>query len=535
MAYNLRNRNMLNSRGAYLGSGSDNESHDSTHSDPDYRRPPRRTNQRNNVRPSEAPVSDGIRIAGAGGASSSRNRNRTVQRRRPGRPPNRDANGGEDRQDVKEKPRRRIATNFSQYPKERVTKRTVLAWLISLGKVEENELVWYVEGEFGKIRGVGKVNREGILCNCCYHQMTVGEFEVHCGCKTRQPYQHIFLAESRVSLFQCQIRAWEDSEEVQKRAYNNIQAVADDKNDDACMICADGGDLICCERCPSTFHAKCLFMETIPQGDWLCPYCVCKYCGSGDGLLKKCALCEKHYHCKCGGEMLDLMNSPASLFCGSSCRKIHEGLQGMVGARNDLQDGLSWTLLQRTELPLGSYADDFYNKVQTNSKIAVAWLVMNECFMPAIDRHTRANVTQCIVYSRGSNMTRINFSGFYTAVLEKNDEVICVASIRVHGKRLAEMPFIGTRQEYRRQGMARVLENCVESALCALQVEKLVIPSVDDLVGMWTGSYFFSRIKEEPLKKELSRYNTVMFPNTVVKLHKNLAVSLLPDLNMGPS
>ncbi|XWS49683.1 hypothetical protein CRYUN_Cryun12cG0024100 [Craigia yunnanensis] len=495
MAYNLRKRNLLNTRGTYTGSsGSDNESHDSTHSDPHYARsprPPRRPNQ-NNVRQFEAMQRGaGIRIADSEVASSSRNTTGTVERRRPGRPPKARADRKEARQGIIERHRRK-RKNFSQFPEVKTTKRTVLSWLISLGIVEENEF-------------------------------TIGEFEIHSGRVTGKPYQHIVLAGSQLSLLHCQIEAWENTDEEEKRR-NNIQpeAIADDKNDDACMICADGGDLICCERCPSTFHPKCIFMENIPQGNWLCSYCVCKYCASGDGLLKKCTQCEKQYHCKCGGEELDL-NSLASLFCGSSCRKIYEGLQSMLGVRNDLHDGLSWTLLQRTEQPLiSSYADDVYNKVQSNSKIAVAWLVMNECFLSTIDRHTRVNIAQSIVYNRGSNLTpRINFSGFYTAVVEKNDEITCVASIRVHGKRLAEMPFIGTRREHRRLGMAHILENCVESTLCALQVEKLVIPSVYQLVGMWTRKYFFCRIEEDRLKEELSQFNTVMFPSTIVKLQKN--------------
>ena len=83
-------------------------------------------------------------------------------------------------------------------------------------------------------------------------------------------------------------------------------------------------------------------------------------------------------------------------------KKIYEGLQSMLGVRNDLHDGLSWTL-QRTEQPLnGSYAEDVYNKLQSNSKITVAWLVMNECFLSTIDRHTRVNIAQSIVYNRRS-------------------------------------------------------------------------------------------------------------------------------------
>ncbi|XP_052476308.1 increased DNA methylation 1 [Gossypium raimondii] len=226
------------------------------------------------------------------------------------------------------------------------------------------------------------------------------------------------------------------------------------------------------------------------------------------------------------------MNPPVA-FCGSSCRKIYEGLHNLLGSQNELHDGLTWTLLQRTDEPFtGSYGEEEYKRIQCNSKIAVAWLVMNECFLSTVDRHTRANIVQSIVYNRGSYVTRINYSGFYTAILEKNDEIISVASIRVHGKRLAEMPFIGTRGEYRRLGMAYVLENCIESTLCSLKVEKLVIPSVSQLTGMWMDKYFFSRVQEERLVKELSLYNTVMFPSSVVRLHKNLA--MLPDLNLSP-
>lgn len=239
MAYSLRNRNLLNRRGTYLGSsGSDNESQDSKRSDPDYRR----TRGRNkNV----------VRIDDSGDASSSMNVIDTViRRRRPGRPPI----------------RRRMRSNFSRYPVPKVTKRTVMSWLISLSIVKENELVWYLEGALAwNILGKGRVNREGIICKCCSVQMTVSEFEAHLGHQTGKPYQHVYLAASRVSLFACQVKAWENRDEIENRRYNNIQpeAVSGDKNDDACMICADGGELICCERCPSTFHYKCLFMEVI--------------------------------------------------------------------------------------------------------------------------------------------------------------------------------------------------------------------------------------------------------------------------------
>ncbi|XVF10896.1 hypothetical protein REPUB_Repub07fG0222800 [Reevesia pubescens] len=445
MAYNLRKRNSLNPRGTYYveSGGSDNESHDSTHSDPDYGRPPRAPRSlpnQNNVRPSNGMQrTGGIRISDFGASSSFLKTTGTVQRRRPGRPPKTD--GEEDRQG---RHGWRERTNSSQMPRVKVTKRTVWSWFLTFGVVRETDLVWCTDKDSGNNLhlAIGEVNGKGILCSCCSRQMTIGEFETHSGrAPTGKPYQHVVLAESQFPLLVYQIEAWEDREKEEKRTYNNIQpkAIAGDKNDDVCMICADGGDLVCCERCPSTFHPYCIFMENVPQGDWLCSSCLCKYCARGDGHLNKCSQCEKHYHCKCGGESFDLMNSPASLFCGSSCRKM-----AFLGLYSN---GKSY---QSSKL-VGSDVDDVYNKVQTNCKVAVAWQVIEECFMLNIDRLTRANIVQSIVYNRGSNLTpRMDYSGFYTAVLEKNDEIICVATIRVHGKRLAEMPFIPTGEKHRR-------------------------------------------------------------------------------------
>lgn len=80
--------------------------------------------------------------------------------------------------------------------------------------------------------------------------------------------------------------------------------------------------------------------------------------------------------------------------------------------------------------------------------------------------------------------------------------------------------------------MERHGDNGCFQTLCSLHVEKLVIPSVNQLTGMWMNKYFFSKVEEGRLEKELSLYNTVMFPSSVVKLQKTL--TMLPDLNLSP-
>lgn len=39
----------------------------------------------------------------------------------------------------------------------------------------------------------------------------------------------------------------------------------------------EGGWLLCCDTCPSSYHAYCLnpSLTEIPEGDWSCPRCLC--------------------------------------------------------------------------------------------------------------------------------------------------------------------------------------------------------------------------------------------------------------------
>lgn len=48
-----------------------------------------------------------------------------------------------------------------------------------------------------------------------------------------------------------------------------------DEHQEFCTECRDGGDLICCENCPASYHMGCLIppLTSIPEGVWLCPNC----------------------------------------------------------------------------------------------------------------------------------------------------------------------------------------------------------------------------------------------------------------------
>ncbi|XP_023678571.2 tripartite motif-containing protein 66-like [Paramormyrops kingsleyae] len=47
------------------------------------------------------------------------------------------------------------------------------------------------------------------------------------------------------------------------------------ENEDFCGVCLNGGDLLCCDRCPKVFHLLCHVppLLSFPTGDWVCTLC----------------------------------------------------------------------------------------------------------------------------------------------------------------------------------------------------------------------------------------------------------------------
>ncbi|CAA2938935.1 increased DNA methylation 1-like [Olea europaea subsp. europaea] len=440
-------------------------------------------------------------------------------------------------------------------------KATVFSWLIDTNIIQENAEVFSVDDRSKQMKNKGIIKRGGILCPCCDNIFTAAAFHIHGGRNCKKPYESIFLAKKQQSLFNCMIEAWNEPDESQYHKFNIIKAKSNaiDLYDDACMICADGGNLICCERCYSTYHQVCVGMEEVPEGSWYCPYCVCKFCGDPaqeNDYLITCPQCEKKYHWECRrskerGE-IDLNCTTVAPFCLESSLpfsiigflnnmvdklrcyllnfgKVHYKLSKvLVGKKNELKEGYSWTLLHLVgdgsgvyiDDVSGVYIDDEYRRTMCHSKLAVARRLMEECFEPIRDRHTRIKVIPSVVYNCRSNFNRIHFGGFYTAVLEKEDEIISVASLRIHGSKLAEMPFVATSDVYRCKGMCRKLIDGIESALRYLNVENLIIPSIEERVRNWCERYGFGRL-EESMKQEIMGWNTLMFHDSI-RLQKPL-------------
>ena len=90
------------------------------------------------------------------------------------------------------------------------------------------------------------------------------------------------------------------------------------------------------------------------------------------------------------------------LFC-----QLYEKMKKLLGIKHDLEEGFSCTLIRRSDVGSSiSVSDesqkyDVAKQIESNSKLAVALLVMDECFLPMVDNRSGINLIRNIVYNFG--------------------------------------------------------------------------------------------------------------------------------------
>ncbi|GFP80604.1 chromodomain-helicase-DNA-binding protein 3 homolog [Phtheirospermum japonicum] len=415
--------------------------------------------------------------------------------------------------------REKIASSTPQTP------RTVLSWLMDNNVLLPRAKVYYQNRNNGPPLAEGRVAREGIKCSCCGETFSLCKFEAHAGSTNGRPSANIFLEDGR-SLLDCQLQ-------LKKRMSNRVLGSemkgrrCNKANDYICTVCHYGGELVLCDQCPSSFHTRCLGLKEVPEGDWFCPSCCCQSCGQGrfdekngrdtDSSVLICGQCEQRYHVECLRNKGILNPCPEGYwFCGDACEQIFGGLRKIL--RKPLPVGtenLTWTLVKYIEPESYDHGtSDGECLVEDYSKLNVALSVMHECFEPVQEPRTRRDLVEDVIFSRWSELHRLNFQGFYTVLLEKNDELISAATVRIYGKRVAEVPLVATRFQYRRLGMCRILMDELEKKLAELGVERLVLPAVSSVLHTWTTAFGFSVVNETERLKFLG-YTFLDFQGTV--------------------
>lgn len=146
--------------------------------------------------------------------------------------------------------------------------------------------------------GAGNVTQEGqIACHCkqCRANgkvktagVSCSEFEEHAGSRERRPGESIYLTRLSISLkvhFAYVLLEHMQPQHVQNGiiitnpiinrslfwllqefcALVNDQARSTDRHGSYCGICMDGGDLLCCDGCPTAVHPFCIGLEEIPD------------------------------------------------------------------------------------------------------------------------------------------------------------------------------------------------------------------------------------------------------------------------------
>ncbi|XP_075515590.1 uncharacterized protein LOC142550236 isoform X1 [Primulina tabacum] len=418
---------------------------------------------------------------------------------------------------------KRLAESSSQR-----TPQTPLSRLIDNNMVLPRAKVQYRGRKNERSMAEGRITREGIKCSCCHKIFAISKFEAHAGSTNHRPSANIFL-ENGMSLQECWLQLKQCTSNQSSRPESNSKKKAKRhtrKNDCICSVCHYGGELLLCDLCPSSFHAHCLGLKEVPNGDWFCPSCCCGTCGHGsfakndeqfaDSSFLICSQCEHQYHTGCLGDKgtIKLETYPdGHWFCQDSCEKIFCGLNEILGKPISLGfENLTWTLIKynRTD-SYGHNASDNENY----SKLNVALSVMHECFKPVREPGSRRDLVEDLIFSSRSKLKRLNFQGFYTVIVENKDELISAANVRIHGKKVAEVPLVATRFKYRRLGMCRLLMNVLEKKLVELGVERLVLPAVPDVLNTWTTSFGFSVMNES---ERLNFLDTIFldFQGTVI-------------------
>ncbi|KAL0052496.1 hypothetical protein WJX82_003084 [Trebouxia sp. C0006] len=216
--------------------------------------------------------------------------------------------------------------------------------------------------------------------------------------------------------------------------------------------------------------------------------------GFGPRTFILCVCCQdRGSHVECEEKATGLPVSPQALeagndwFCSQDCSRVSLGL-----AARSSQGRMPFPGDTAYSSQLVKY--DSSCKGSQNATDA-ALRIFRSCFDPLeMDDGKELIEMVCTSYESPDDAPeddQHDFSNFRVLLVRKNATLVSVATLRVFGNKFAEMPFVATKEGYRREGNCKRLLKVVEDILVGLRVQWLVVPSVKSLVGMWTRKFSF--------------------------------------------
>lgn len=81
--------------------------------------------------------------------------------------------------------------------------------------------------------------------------------------------------------------------------------------------------------------------------------------------------------------------------------QLFKKLQKYLGVKNELEGGYSWSLIHRVDADSDTNSQLSAQRIEDNSKLAVGLAIMDECFLPIIDRRSGVNLIRSVLYNCG--------------------------------------------------------------------------------------------------------------------------------------
>ena len=81
--------------------------------------------------------------------------------------------------------------------------------------------------------------------------------------------------------------------------------------------------------------------------------------------------------------------------------QLFEELQNLLVVKKDLEPEFACRIIQCIHEDVPETVVDLDERVECNSKIAVALSLLDECFLPIIDQRTGINLIRNVVYNCG--------------------------------------------------------------------------------------------------------------------------------------